>query len=175
MHDLKRLQSIRDSAYSALKFNVEEFDQSSVEYFISLQEMYAEYVAADDEIELYKALKETSSVPNLLGSSIADHKTNRRSQNAVTAVMRSQVNNLSSAYGKMKDRVKQGMSPSAEVIEMDCTAPKAITNFTVVVEGTVTRYINVQARDQNDADNLALDEFNSLLGPDNACVVGYGE
>jgi hypothetical protein len=124
---------------------------------------------------LCKTLKESANVPYLAGSSVADHKTNRRNQNAVTTVMRSQVNNLSSAYGKMKDRVKQGMSPSAEVIEMDCTAPKAITNFTVVVEGTVTRYINVQARDQNDADNLALDEFNSLLGPDNACVVGYGE
>jgi hypothetical protein len=172
MKDLKKLQDERDSAYAALKFNVEEFDQNSVEYFVELQEMYAKYVAADYELELCKTLKESANVPYLAGSSVADRVTSKRSQDVVTAVMRSQVNNLSSAYGKMKDRVKQGMSPSAEVIEMDC---RAITNFTVVVEGTVTRYINVQARDQNNADSIALDEFNSLLQPDNACVVGYGE
>ena len=183
MSDLQTLQNERDGAYNILKFNVEEFNNTDVEYFIELQEMYAVYIAAENNLKGFKAsiesqnklMESQSKIYDSVGSSIADHMTMRYGQDIITSIVKSNVDSMSSVYNKFKDRVKQGMSPSTEVIEMDCTTPKNLTSFTVVVEGTVTRRINVQARDQKDADNLALDEFNSLLAPDNACVVGYGE
>jgi hypothetical protein len=176
---LKTLQSVRDGAYNVLRYQVEQARMNTVEDFIELQQMYAEYLSANDDLELLKSTQDLVGVhdyvPKSVGSSISDHMSMRYGQDIITSIVKSNVDSMSSAYDKIKDRVKQGVSPSTEVIEMDCTTPKSLTSFTVVVEGTVTRRIDVQARDQKDADNLALDEFNSLLGPDNACVVGYGE
>jgi hypothetical protein len=175
---LKTLQSERDSAYHVLKFNVEQMDQNSVEYFIELQQMYAEYLLANDNLEVLKNTHDLMGVhdyvPKTVGSSISDHMSMRYGQDIITSIVKSNVDSMSTLYSKAVDRLKY-VSPSTEVIDMDCTGPKELTNYTVVVEGTVTRRIYVLARDQKDADNLALDEFNSLLGPDNACVVGYGE
>jgi len=178
MSDLQTLQNERDGAYNILKFNVEELNQTDVEHFIELQEMYANYLAADNCLKSIKAAQELvavkESVPNTVGSSISDHMSMRYGQDIITSIVKSNVDSMSTMYSKAVDRLKY-VSPSTEVIDMDCTGPKELTNYTVVVEGTVTRRIYVLARDQKDADNLALDEFNSLLGPDNACVVGYGE
>ena len=66
-----------------------------------------------------------------------------------------------------KDWVKQGLSPSTEVEEWDCT----YKTYHITVEGTVQRVITVQAKNIENANALATEEFCSLLGADEASVV----
>mgnify|MGYP006076189551 CR=1 FL=1 len=66
-----------------------------------------------------------------------------------------------------KDRVKQGLSSSTSVEEWDCTNRA----YHVIVEGTVQRLVTVQAKSIEEADKLALEEFKSLLGTEEAYIV----
>tara|TARA_B110000908_G_scaffold12686_1_gene14770 strand:- start:578 stop:907 length:330 start_codon:yes stop_codon:yes gene_type:complete len=70
-----------------------------------------------------------------------------------------------------KDRIKQGISSSTEVEDWDCTEPKELATFDIVVEGIVQRTVTVQAGNLEEADLLALEEFFSLTGADEAFVV----
>ena len=70
-----------------------------------------------------------------------------------------------------KDRIKQGISSSTIIEEWDCTKPKDLISFAITVEGTVQRIVTVQAYSLEEADLLALEEFCSLTGADEAFVV----
>tara|TARA_B110000908_G_C10135973_1_gene394480 strand:- start:48 stop:296 length:249 start_codon:yes stop_codon:yes gene_type:complete len=67
-----------------------------------------------------------------------------------------------------KDRIKQGISSSTEIEEWDCTK---LTTFQVEVEGMVTRIITVQARNIEEADTLAMEEFEALVGAEYSSIV----
>tara|TARA_R110000751_G_scaffold100001_6_gene193597 strand:- start:181 stop:528 length:348 start_codon:yes stop_codon:yes gene_type:complete len=70
-----------------------------------------------------------------------------------------------------KDRIKQGISSSTIIEEWDCTKPKELISFVIMVRGTVQRTVTVQAGNLEEADVLAIEEFCSLTGADEASVV----
>ncbi len=67
-----------------------------------------------------------------------------------------------------KDRIKQGISPSTIIEEWDCTK---LNSFQVEVEGMVTRLITVEAGDIEEANTLAMEEFEALVGAEYSSIV----